>query len=80
MSTGKRLRQITTLAHALTVRHVGRSIRPFLCPVMGTYVSKREPEVHVVVVQSQENGKVDTQLVRSTYSSARNSQKRQGLL
>ena len=36
---------------------------------MGASVSRRsEPEVHVVVVQSKENGQVDAHLVRNTYS------------
>ncbi len=35
---------------------------------MGGGVSRREPEVHVVVVQSQENGKVDAKMLRQTYS------------
>ena len=34
--------------------------------VMGGGAS-REPEVHVVVVQSQENGKMDAKLLRETY-------------
>ncbi len=39
---------------------------------MGGGVSRREPEVHVVVVQSQENGgQVDTQLISKTYKSSR---------
>ena len=29
--------------------------------------ASREPEVHVVVVQSQENGKMDAKLLRETY-------------
>lgn len=36
---------------------------------MGTAASRREPEVHVVVVQSQENGKMDAKLLRQTYTS-----------
>lgn len=36
---------------------------------MGGGVSRREPEVHVVVVQSQENGKMDAKLLRQTYAS-----------
>lgn len=36
---------------------------------MGGGVSRREPEVHVVVVQSQENGKMDAKVLRQTYSS-----------
>ena len=37
---------------------------------MGGGASRREPEVHVVVVQSQENGKVDAKMLRhETYAS-----------
>lgn len=36
---------------------------------MGANVSRRsEPEVHVVVVQSQENGQVDAKLLRKSYN------------
>lgn len=35
--------------------------------VMGGGASRREPEVHVVVVQSQENGKMDAKLLRQTF-------------
>jgi len=35
---------------------------------MGGGVSRREPEVHVVVVQSQENSKMDTKVLRQTYT------------
>ena len=31
-------------------------------------MSRREPEVHVVVVQSQENGKMDAKVLRQTYT------------
>ena len=31
----------------------------------------REPEVHVVVVQSQENGKVNAKVLRETYTTIR---------
>ena len=34
---------------------------------MGGGASRREPEVHVVVVQSQENGKMDAKLLRQTF-------------
>ena len=35
---------------------------------MGAGISRRsEPEVHVVVVQSQENGQVDAKVVRKSY-------------
>lgn len=34
---------------------------------MGGGASRREPEVHVVVVQSQENGKMDAKVLRETY-------------
>lgn len=37
--------------------------------VMGGGVSRREPEVHVVVVQSQENGKMDAKVLRQTFTS-----------
>ena len=33
-------------------------------------MSRREPEVHVVVVQSQENGKVDAKILRQAYTSS----------
>ena len=36
---------------------------------MGGGLSRRDPEVHVVVVQSQENGKMDAKLLRQTYTS-----------
>ena len=38
---------------------------------MGGSASRREPEVHVVVVQSQENGKMDAKVLRQTYTSLR---------
>ena len=38
-----------------------------LCLAMGGGASRREPEVHVVVVQSQENGKMDAKLLRQTF-------------
>ena len=38
-----------------------------LALVMGGGASRREPEVHVVVVQSQENGKMDAKLLRQTF-------------
>ena len=41
---------------------------------MGGGVS-REPEVHVVVVQSQENGKMDAKVLRQTYASIGKDQK-----
>jgi hypothetical protein len=34
---------------------------------MGGGASRREPEVHVVVVQSQENGKMDAKVLRQTF-------------
>ena len=34
---------------------------------MGTGASRREPEVHVVVVQSQENGKMEAKVLRRSY-------------
>lgn len=36
---------------------------------MGGGISRRDPEVHVVVVQSQENGKMDAKVLRQTYTS-----------
>lgn len=36
---------------------------------MGGGVSRREPEVHVVVVQSQENGKMEAKLLSQNYTS-----------
>lgn len=45
---------------------------------MGNGVSRREPEVHVVVVQSQENGKMDAKVLRQTYASVRSSRKKRG--
>ena len=45
---------------------------------MGANISRRlEPEVHVVVVQSQENGQVDAKVLRKTYRSSR---RKSGLL
>jgi len=44
---------------------------------MGTNISRREPEVHVVVVQSQENGKVDAKVLRKTYTKVRTSQRKE---
>ncbi len=38
---------------------------------MGTGPSRREPEVHVVVVQSQENGKVNAKVLKQAYTSVR---------
>ncbi len=35
---------------------------------MGGGVSRRDPEVHVVVVQSQDNGQMDAKVLRQTYS------------
>ena len=37
---------------------------------MGGAASRREPEVHVVVVQSQENGKMDAKLLRQAYTAS----------
>ena len=34
---------------------------------MGGGASRREPEVHVVVVQSQDNGKMDAKVLRQAY-------------
>ena len=38
---------------------------------MGGGASRREPEVHVVVVQSQENGKMDAKVLRQAYVQTR---------
>ena len=39
---------------------------------MGANASRRpEPEVHVVVVQSQENGQMDAKVIRKTLKSSR---------
>lgn len=47
---------------------------------MGTNVSRRsEPEVHVVVVQSQENGQVDAKVLRKSYSNFKGSRMKAGL-
>ena len=47
---------------------------------MGAGISRRsEPEVHVVVVQSQENGQVDAKVVRKTYSNLRSPRVEEGM-
>ena len=38
--------------------------------IMGTGASRREPEVHVVVVQSQENGKMEAKVLRRSYTTS----------
>ena len=43
---------------------------------MGSNISRREPEVHVVVVQSRENGNVDAKVLRKNYTRVKPSQQR----
>lgn len=46
---------------------------------MGTNISRRtEPEVHVVVVQSQENGQVDAKVLRKSYTDFKDSRMKSG--
>ena len=53
---------LTSTPQSLTVQNSCHSILK-----MGGGASRREPEVHVVVVQSQENGKMDAKLLRQTF-------------
>ena len=45
---------------------------------MGGGASRREPEVHVVVVQSQENGKMDAKVLREAYVRTKTDKTRDG--
>ena len=46
---------------------------------MGTSISRTEPEVHVVVVQSQENGQVDAKVLRKSYTKFKDSRMKSGI-